>query len=172
MKLTRRQWTMIRAIISGRLAWIPIKRNRTARILQSLGLITLWSNAGDAEANKSLADGPFATLTPWGAWLLGVKIRERKRIRWITTRHPDGTVTRERELVEEPHWVRTGEAYYLDNKPNKIVSQARMILLKEPELVPDPRSTNETYLSDSVGPIIILGRYVLIDPRLERHHEE
>ncbi len=127
--------------------------------LLALGLVVLWERP----------DYPAVTLTPWGAFVLGVEIDEEWRdgVEEREEQPLDRPLVRvhltERVKVETPVWVRAGQA----DHPVRLPRHARIgSTLVRPELVPDERPGPE-YLTDDAGqPVTVLGVPVRIDRRL------
>lgn len=145
--------------------------------LVAQGVVTVWATDGKGHA---IEGGPYATLTPWGAWLLKQVIVERyvyepgTTPRWVATR-PSGPVIRPvaiRVAIEEPGWhpARAIDEHGDPEWPRgmlPIPARAGEVRLRSPELVIDHRPGPEQVMDDEGKPLLILGQPVVIDPRLK-----
>ena len=153
--LTAEQRALLDAIIRGgpdprrALAWslvaaLELAGHAVATIdgLASLDLVARWQ----------APEGPCLTLSPYGAWLVGVHILERT------------TIVGE-ELSEDPYWAETTKeppALHLPKRRHEV----RWPWMDE---VPDPTTVRRQVLEDEEGePVKIMGQVVPIDRRLAK----
>ena len=131
-----------------RLAGLGSDHAEAVTELRSLDLVALWEHDG---LGHPLASGPRITLTPWGAWVLGVELVEDvdEFPYWDTAEAPDGP--RPRRGIRVP---RAPGEYGIPL----------------PDLLVDPASIDEpAYLIDewSGTPMHLLGAEVVIDRRIK-----
>lgn len=135
-------------IVSSNGAWVPLVNLAPAlavRHLLDLGIVTLWCKD---TCGHSLKDGPFVTLTPFGASVRHVVLRERVEgyPRWVDVKRVDQRFRCFR--------ARSWSGVRLMSFPNLVAAQ-------------DER---EVYMMDESGRRIHLFNSVpiTIDPRLTR----
>lgn len=131
----------LQAIIGGEEAWIGeellIGSGHIPDImgaLADLGWTERWAWSG----------GAAWTLTPWGAWAMGVEVQERIEVRGV-------------ELRETPRWVEVGKV----PPPIRLPRNAVEGRLPWPEEVADERTEPEALIDEASGePVRLFGQVV------------
>jgi hypothetical protein len=115
--------------------------------LVAAGVVEPWA---EDRRGRAIAGGPYLTLTPWGAWALGVELVEH-------------LVVADGEAEEVPRWQAVGR----DPRPVRLPRRACEYRLAAPELVPDPRPGPEQAVDDDGEPLTLFGGVpVMVDRRM------
>jgi hypothetical protein len=148
------EWTdgqraVLASIIHAPRAWTPAAGLDGSAVadLVALGVVAPWS---EDRKGRAIAGGPYLTLTPWGAALLGVEVAERWEL--------EGG-----NAEEVPHWAPAG----LPERPVRLPRRACEYRLAAPESVPDPRPGPEQAVDDDGEPLTLFGGVpVMVDRRM------